>query len=217
MKQSEQIGQLALALSKAQSQFNGAAKTSDNPFFKSKYADLFECIEAAKPALAANELAVVQTTDTDDKGIWVYTTLIHSSGEWAQGRILMKPKKDDDQATGSSITYGRRYGFAAIVGLAQKDDDGNESAGVVEEKKTGSTKIDKPKPTKKEESPPPAGREVIQQWLDWVDRFASANIDVFLSEWEQHGTKALKVLPPEHAKELQRAKAEIEKLLMEKK
>ena len=127
MDQSENIGQLALALSKTQAKLNGAAKSSDNPFFKSKYADLFECIEAAKSPLSENELAVVQTTDTDVKGIWVYTTLIHSSGEWIRGRILMKPKKDDDQSTGSSITYGRRYGFAAIVGLSQKDDDGNAS------------------------------------------------------------------------------------------
>jgi len=35
MKQSENINELAMALSKAQGQLNGAAKTSDNPFFKS--------------------------------------------------------------------------------------------------------------------------------------------------------------------------------------
>jgi hypothetical protein len=131
MRQSETIGKLALALSKAQGKLSGAAKSSDNPFFKSKYADLHECIEAAKDALTANELAVVQTTDTEQGvGIWVYTTLVHSSGEWVQGKILMNPKKDDDQSTGSSITYGRRYGYAAIVGLAQKDDDGNASVQV---------------------------------------------------------------------------------------
>ena len=136
--QSESIGKLALALSKAQAQFNGANKSSDNPFFKSKYADLFECINATKEHLTANELAVIQTTEPAAKGVDIITTLAHSSGEWVRGRINMQPKKDDDQARGSSITYGRRYGYAAIVGLAQKDDDGNESV-------TPPTKKDKAK------------------------------------------------------------------------
>lgn len=145
MNQSENIGDLALALSKAQSQMNGAAKTSSNPFFKSLYADLHQCIEAAKEPLTKNELAVVQTTDTDETGnIWVYTTLIHSSGQWMRGRIRMRPKKDDDQATGSSITYGRRYGFAAIVGLAQKDDDGNEACAKPIEQQKAERPTEKP-------------------------------------------------------------------------
>jgi hypothetical protein len=127
MEQSSEIGSLVLALSRAQGEFEGANKTSDNPFFKSKYADLHECIKAAKVPLSMNELAVIQTTDADENGVWVITTLAHSSGQWIRGRMLMKPKKDDDQWIGSSITYGRRYGFAAIVGLAQKDDDINAS------------------------------------------------------------------------------------------
>lgn len=126
--QSETIGKLALALSKAQGQMDSASKSSDNPFFKSKYADLHECIQAAKKPLSDNELAVIQTTEPSETGINIITTLAHSSGEWIRGILDMKPKKDDDQGRGSSITYGRRYSFAAIVGIAQKDDDGNASS-----------------------------------------------------------------------------------------
>jgi len=122
--QSESIAKLALALSKAQAQFSGAAKNSTNPHFKSKYADLWECIAATKDILAEHELAVIQTFSADTDDIIINTTLTHSSGEWVRGSLKMKPKKDDDQGRGSSITYGRRYSYAAIVGLAQKDDDG---------------------------------------------------------------------------------------------
>lgn len=128
--QSESIGKLALALSKAQGQMNGVAKGQDNPFFKSKYADLNECIQAAREHLSKNELAVIQTTElSGDNNIVIVTILAHSSGEWIKSKLKMTPKKDDDQGRGSSITYGRRYSFAAIVGLAQKDDDGNASCG----------------------------------------------------------------------------------------
>ena len=41
--QSDTIGALALALSKAQADITGALKDSANPFFKSKYADLASC------------------------------------------------------------------------------------------------------------------------------------------------------------------------------
>jgi hypothetical protein len=33
--------------------------------------------------------------------------------------------KKDAHAIGAAITYGRRYGMAAMVGIAQADDDGN--------------------------------------------------------------------------------------------
>lgn len=126
--QSESIGKLAAALSKAQAEMNGVAKTSANPFFNSKYADLHGCLEAAREPLANNGLAVVQTmAPAEGKAVGIITTLVHSSGEWIRGKIEMQPKKNDDQGYGSSITYGRRYSFAAIVGLAQKDDDGNAS------------------------------------------------------------------------------------------
>ena len=46
--QSETIGALAAALSKAQADITGALKDSSNPFFKSKYADLASCWDACR-------------------------------------------------------------------------------------------------------------------------------------------------------------------------
>ena len=132
--QSAEIGELAAALAKAQGEMRHAAKSSDNPFFRSKYADLAEVWDAVREPLSKNNLCVVQTTDVAEDGkIVVVTTLMHSSGQWIRGRLAMtavRQAKDrgyelanDPQAIGSCITYARRYGLAAITGLAQDDDD----------------------------------------------------------------------------------------------
>ena len=121
--QSETIGALAAALSKAQADITGALKDSSNPFFKSKYADRASCWDACRKQLAANGLAVIQTTDVTDSGVVLVTTLAHSSGEWMRGVLPIVAKDSGPQAQGSGITYARRYALAAIVGLAQIDDD----------------------------------------------------------------------------------------------
>lgn len=138
LNQSEQINELAAALAKAQGQITGALKDSNNPFFKSKYADLASCWDACRKQLSENGLAVIQTTDIDgiirdgkceDPYVVVHTTLVHSSGQWIRGSLPVKAKDDSPQAQGSGITYARRYALAAIVGLAQIDDDAEAAQG----------------------------------------------------------------------------------------
>lgn len=121
--QSESIAALAAALSKAQASITGALKDSSNPFFKSKYADLASCWDACRKQLADNGLCVIQTTTHTDAGVMLVTTLAHSSGEWIRGTLPVLTKDSGPQAQGSGITYARRYALAAIVGLAQIDDD----------------------------------------------------------------------------------------------
>lgn len=128
-EQSIEIGKLATALAKAQGKITGALKDSSNPFFKSKYADLAACWDACRTQLSENGLAVIQTTDLDAEGVTVFTTLAHESGEWMRGKLRMLPKDSSPQAYGSCLTYARRYALAAIVGLAQVDDDANEASG----------------------------------------------------------------------------------------
>lgn len=80
--QSEQINELAEALSKAQGMIEGAAKDSKNPFFKSSYADLHSVMACAKEPLASNGLSVVQPTTVIDGQLCLVTTLMHKSGQW---------------------------------------------------------------------------------------------------------------------------------------
>jgi len=128
MIMSEQINELATALSKAQAMMTGAKKDSSNPYFKSKYADLAAVIDASREPLSSHGLAVIQTTAGNNDYIDLITTLVHTSGQWMQGRLIMRPTKNDPQGYGSAMTYARRYAYAAIVGLAQVDDDGNEAS-----------------------------------------------------------------------------------------
>lgn len=127
--QSETIGALAAALSKAQADITGALKDSSNPFFKSKYADLASCWDACRKQLAANGLSVIQTTEWNPNGVMLMTTLAHTSGEWIRGELPIRAKDESPQAQGSAITYARRYALTAIVGLAQIDDDAEAAQG----------------------------------------------------------------------------------------
>lgn len=126
---SPSIGALATALAAAQGEITGALKDSKNPFFKSSYADLASCWDACRAPLSKNKLAVIQTTSDSQEGVVVVTTLAHASGEWMRGTLRMVPTKNDPQGIGSCITYARRYALAAIVGLAQIDDDANSASG----------------------------------------------------------------------------------------
>ena len=126
---SDTIGKLSAALSKAQGEMKGATTKSTNPFFNSSYADLNTVIESSVPYLSKYGISVIQGTEFDVVcGYFVTTRLMHESGEWVQTRVRCPlGGKKDIQAVGGAITYGRRYGLAAMAGIAQKDDDGNSN------------------------------------------------------------------------------------------
>jgi hypothetical protein len=125
------IAELAKALCKAQSIIQNAKKDSQNPFYKSNYADLSSVWEVARKPLTDNGLSVSQLPGgCDGNKIKVRTILMHTSGEWLCSEFEMPFLKADPQAVGSAITYARRYALAAIVGIvADDDDDGNQAAG----------------------------------------------------------------------------------------
>lgn len=126
MQKSESINELAAALAVAQSQIKPAAKDTDNPFFKSKYADLAAIWEVIREPLSKNGLSVSQFVENEGEFVLVTTMLLHKSGQWLSSTMSLKPMKADPQAAGSAATYGRRYGLSAIVGVvADIDDDGN--------------------------------------------------------------------------------------------
>ena len=122
-------GKLFAALAKVQGAIEGARKGTDNPFFKSKYADLASVWDACREQLSANGFAVIQRPVGDDPQIVVLETILgHESGEWISGTLTMKPVKADPQGIGSCITYARRYALASMVGVAPEDDDGNAAS-----------------------------------------------------------------------------------------
>jgi len=126
MKMSESIANLATAMNLFQAQVAGAKKSSNNPYYNSKYADLAEIWKTIREPLTANGLSILQPLDlSDPETVVVETLLLHKSGEWIMGSESVKPKKNDPQGMGSAITYARRYGLSAMLGIHQEDDDGN--------------------------------------------------------------------------------------------
>ena len=129
MKMSEQLNELFAALSKFQGELENASKGKQGHGYK--YADLAECINAAKPHLSANGLSVTQMLGANGNGDQTMITLLgHSSGQWISSEFVMVNAvlqggsgKNPAQVLGSAITYQRRYAYAAMIGLAQEDDD----------------------------------------------------------------------------------------------
>lgn len=127
MDKSESIKALACALSNAQAEMDGATKGSNNPFFKSKYADLSSVIQAIKEPFTNHGLSYSQFPIESGGRIGIETILMHSSGEWLCQSFTVNLTKQDAQAAGSAITYCRRYGLQSIAGIPSEDDDGNHA------------------------------------------------------------------------------------------
>jgi len=154
MLKSESLNELAAALAKAQGQMEGAKKDADNPFFKSKYADLASVVEAIRGPFAEHGLSYAQLpTPREGEEVAVETMLMHSSGQWMVSLTVVPVSKKDAQGYGSALTYARRYGLQAIAGVAAEDDDGNAAASA--------------KPSRKREPEPPKPlNETIEQKAD---------------------------------------------------
>jgi hypothetical protein len=121
--------QIAAALVKAQREFGPALKTSSNPHFKSRYADLAACVEAVMEGLNNNGVMLMQHCHESDSGVIVETVFVHESGEiFSAGKLHVPATKHDAQGYGSALTYARRYSLMAACGIAPEDDDGNAAS-----------------------------------------------------------------------------------------
>jgi hypothetical protein len=136
MRQSEEIGQLAAALSAVQGELADAPRSKQGHGYK--YADLGAVLAEVRPALSRHGLAIVQgpgLLEQETRTVTVTSVLIHESGQWMETRssapVEQRLSRDGTptmtwvQACGSVITYLRRYSLAALVGLTQVDDDGS--------------------------------------------------------------------------------------------
>lgn len=149
--QSDNIADLAAALAKAQAEMGAVHKDQDNPYFRSKFAGLSTVWEAVKPALTKNGLSIVQMPGSDERGYFVQTQLLHSSGQWIRSCTYMKPAKEDPQGIGSLISYARRYALQAMVMACPDDDDGEAAMGRTASKPA--PKVEAPKAEPKSEEP----------------------------------------------------------------
>ncbi len=128
--QSEQINELAAAMAKMQGELESAAKSSENPFFKNKYADLATVWDVCRAPMSKNGLALMQQINYVNDKAMLLTTLTHSSGQWMRSIAPIITAKQDAQGMGAGLTYMRRYAMCAMLGITQDDDDGNSASGI---------------------------------------------------------------------------------------
>lgn len=160
MNQSNEINELAKALSQAQGEITSALKENENKFFGSKYADLADVWRACRQPLSKYGLSVVQTTQKVEDEIVLYTTLLHASGQWVRSELPLELPKDDVieldrygkekkrnrlQVIASAMTYTRRIALSALVGVAPDDDtdDDAESCNLPVDKQQSRTQYNK--------------------------------------------------------------------------
>jgi hypothetical protein len=113
---------ISQALVKFQAQLKPVSKDSENPFFKSSYADLSSILQAIMPVLSANGLALSQPMKVQDGGTILITRLIHESGESLESEMIL-PSHADPQKFGSLISYYKRYQLSALLSISTKDED----------------------------------------------------------------------------------------------
>jgi hypothetical protein len=173
---------IATALVKAQKEFGPALKTSSNPHFRTKYADLSACIEAVIDGLNNNGIYLMQLTDESDTGIKIQTVFSHESGEqMSSGWLFVPAAKHDPQGFGSALTYARRYSIMVACGIAPADDDGNAAskpAPVVAPKPVAAT----PKPAAPPPPPPTPPKKVEGADKEWQLK-VSAQPDTDFADW----------------------------------
>lgn len=130
MKTSENINDIAKAMSSAQKEMKPAAKDSLNPHFKSKYADVSSVWESIREPITNHGLTIWQDVTTEERQVSITTRIVHVSGQWVEfGPLSVPLSRGDAHGVGSAITYGKRYALCAAVGVVagDEDDDGNAS------------------------------------------------------------------------------------------
>ncbi len=127
--------ELFTALSKAQGEMALAENTHENSYFKSKYSDLSSIIQTSRKPLSNNGLAVIQCIVTTDGAQQLQSILGHSSGQWISSNIPLNPPKNDVETLGSYLAYIKRHSYAALVGIASREEDDDGEISMVDERK----------------------------------------------------------------------------------
>ena len=136
IRTSSETAQFDEAFAKAQAKFEAAAKSSANPAFRSKYADISSVIEATLEHLNSEGIGVQQHPALELKGEQAYitvTTRLTFKGQWVESDFSVpatQRERFDPQSCGSGVTYACRYPLQSIFCVRRADDDGNAACDI---------------------------------------------------------------------------------------
>ncbi len=192
----DDYSKIAPAFVKACAALQAATKNSRNAHLGNSYADLESVQTAARDALAPNGLAWFQEVVREESRIGVHTRIIHTSGQILDcGRCLITVpgnSRNLAHAEGAALSYARRYGLAAAVGIHQADPD----ASPVD---TPAPKRAPAKPKPKPKAPPKTAKpdpdlEALGLTVEQVDRWLSTKGDAWANLTPTRKKNALKWL-----------------------
>lgn len=107
--------------------------TADAGTYSYKYMSLGSIMRSVREPLALAGLAIVQAPAIEvghgGNRVSVTTRIIHRSGQWIEASVSIAISANAAaQVVGSAITYARRYGLTALLGIASGDDDDGAQA-----------------------------------------------------------------------------------------
>lgn len=88
-----------------------------------KYADIADVVKLTRPVLHKHGLVALTPIHDHGDGLACSVVLVHTSGECMELGPFPFPHGRDAQATGSMVTYHRRYALIAALGMAAGEDD----------------------------------------------------------------------------------------------
>ena len=207
MGRSEALDKFMPAFLEFQKEAENVERNRENPFLNSRYATLASILDHVLPLLNKNKLALIQSPSVSEDGTLAYVTtvVIHESGQFICGTAGAKPGKMDGQGTGSIISYLRRYGAAALLGITQADDDA-ERATDHKETRTDSSKLKAgaPRPALRgkqeagEEDAAALGAKSVARWPQirarliedgMTDVKAESQVQKYREEWAKEADK----------------------------
>lgn len=121
---------LSQKLLTVQMNLEAVEKSSENPYFNSKYANLNTILAEAKRVLHPEGLYLVQGPGVDAFGRYVETSIVDSvSNQQVSCRVPFSGNEKNMQEIIASTTYGRRAGIKSLLAMEDFDDDGETAVG----------------------------------------------------------------------------------------
>jgi hypothetical protein len=105
-----------------------ASRTANTGTYSYDYADIADVVKLTRPVLAEHGLVALTPVHDHNNGLACTVTILHSSGERMDFGPFPFPHGRDAQATGSMVTYHRRYALISALGMAAGDDDDGHAA-----------------------------------------------------------------------------------------
>ena len=170
--QSESVDKIIPAFLAARKQIGHALIDSTNPHYKSKFASLESVVDATTPILMEQEIVPSQQTVTIDGQPHVATTLYHVSGQWIRSftQVHFTDNKNPAQAQGGGLSYARRYALLAMMGIGERDDDGNSAYRPPETAQKPPEKKEAPRAPQSKAAPSRAGDFKITFGKRWPNK-----------------------------------------------